>query len=125
MNINDAFPSKYLKASHIKGKQPRVTIDRVEMGDESIDHKPVLYFVGKELGLTLNVGNKDTLVEAFGEETDNWNGKQITLFVTKTQFQGKATDGIRIIPPTVEAPKPAAQAKTENPAGVMDDEIPF
>ena len=40
MNIGDAFPSKYLKASDLQGREVAVTISHVEMTEIDGDHGP-------------------------------------------------------------------------------------
>ena len=56
MDINAAFPSKYLKAAEIeRGKVgavaiSHVMIENVGFGDDPQDEKPVLYFQGKNKG---------------------------------------------------------------------------
>jgi hypothetical protein len=104
MNVNDIFPSNYLKASDLKGAQPRVTIDKVEMetigqGDNQ-QHKPVIYFVGKDKGLMANKTNMNAIAMVYGPETDDWHGAEIILFEAMVDFQGKVSPAIRIkIPP--------------------------
>ncbi len=104
MNINEAFPSKYLKATDLKGRKIKVTIDQVtteKMGD---DTKPVLYFEGKEKGMVLNRTNGMLIASYFGPETAEWKGRQITLYATKTSMQGQMVDALRVeIVPEVSA----------------------
>ena len=127
MQISSAFPSDYLKAADLQGRQVKVVIDRVEMRDVGDDHKPVLFFQGKDRGVVLNKTNSAVLEDAFGGETDHWHGQKITLYPTKVDFQGKRVDAIRLmadpVPPPVvrQAQQPAQQS--ENPAD--DSDIPF
>src|SRR5262252_5658132 len=54
MNIQQAFPSKFLKVADLAGNRPVVTIAHVtmeEIGDDSRGPRPVCYFIGKEKGL--------------------------------------------------------------------------
>lgn len=112
-NINDAFPSNYLKASDLKGTQPVVTIDRVEfepVGRQK-EMKPVIYFVGKEKGVVLNKTNSAKITGLVGSgETDDWHGCQIRLFATMVEFAGDQVEAIRVkaAPPQV-ARRQAAQ----------------
>jgi len=48
MDINAAFPSKYLKAADLQSKHVGVVIDGIQMEDLGDDSKPVLYFKGKQ-----------------------------------------------------------------------------
>lgn len=134
MNIDSAFPSKYLKASDLNGKTARVTIRAVTMEDVGRDdRKPVLYFQGKEKGLVLNRTNSQAIATLFGQETDNWAGGDLELFTVMTDYQGQAREAIRVrIAPrkpaaaTATAAAPRAAAPVLGPFDdVVGDEIPF
>ena len=116
MNITTAFPSKFLKAADLKGHTVPVVIDCVvveEVGNpDKPEQKPVLYFQGKDKGIVLNKINSTTISDAYGEETDDWSGKSLSLYPDKTPFNGKIVDCIRLRTPTSE------------PA-VADGEVPF
>lgn len=125
MNINGAFPSTYLKAADLQGRRVSVQIDGVRMEDIGGEHKPILSFVGKDKGLVLNKTNATMIAEICGsEETDEWQGQAIVLYPTKTDFQGKRVDAIRVDYPQANGakakPKPAAVAVADD-----DDPIPF
>jgi hypothetical protein len=133
MRRNDVFPSKYLKAEDIKGREVKVTINYVEMEempDGKKTEKPVVYFKGKEKGVVLNSGNWDILEDAFGD-SDDWPGKQITLYTERTRKpDGTPTDGIRVRVPPQAPPRSASAPPPPThedyvPDGAMDDEIPF
>jgi len=131
-NINDAFPSNYLKASDLQGQRPVVTIDRVEFEPvgQKRELKPVLYFVGKEKGMVLNKTNAKNISNLVGSfETDEWHGFRVMLYSANVEFQGETVESIRVkaAPPvnggvsTVVAPPPdPAPAKT-----LSADDIPF
>lgn len=118
MRMNDAFPSKFLKAADLNGVAVKVVISSVtfeDIGDDA--EKPVMRFEGKAKGLVLNITNAK-MVEAYhGEEMDNWAGKQIELYPTKTSFRGEVVDCLRI---RVEAPPPPAAAEEGD-----EGEVPF
>ena len=123
LNINDAFPSKYLKSEDIGERRVSVTLDRCEMeqmpGDK-VEVKPVLYFRGKEKGLVLNVTNSNTLSEAYGCETDEWTGKLGVLYTVDTEFAGRRMKGLRIGVPAQPKPEPAAVGEWGS-----EDDLPF
>src|SRR5262249_25400014 len=132
MKRNEVFPSKYLKAADLKRKSHIVTIERASYepfkgldGKETL--KMVLYFRGAETSLPLNVTNLDAVCDATGcSNTDDWPGKQIELYPTRTTMGGKAVDCIRIRRPS--ASRPAVAAPPPPPPsepGEMNDEIPF
>lgn len=99
MRISAAFPSDYLKAADLAGRNIRVTMSHVEMKDIGDDHKPVLYFVGKEKGIVLNKTNSNNIGAAYGDETDAWKGKDIVLYPAMVDFQGRSVEAIRVRPP--------------------------
>ena len=53
MKMSAAFPSDYLKASDLLGREAKVKISHVEMREVGRDkeHKPVLYFQGQRKGI--------------------------------------------------------------------------
>ena len=112
MNINDAFPSQYLKADDLGTSKPIVTISHVEMEEVGEGKKPVLYFQGKGRGMVLNKTNKERLVEFMGStETDDWAGKKVRLVVEKVDYAGKRVPAIRIH--ELEQEKPAPKLERE------------
>ena len=117
MNIDTSFPSKYLKAADLQGRNIAVQISGVQMedvgSDDKPERKPVVYFSGAKKGLVLNKTNALTISEVFGPETDNWLGVKVQLFATRVPFQGRMVDAIRLtVPrePPAGAAKPAAAA---------------
>jgi hypothetical protein len=130
MNIDAAFPSSWLKAADLQGKQVKVIMERIEMQDIGDDHKPVLYFQGKEKGLVLNKTNANNIKDAYGSETSDWFGKPLVIFPTKVDFSGRRVDAIRVRAPdepeTRQAPKQSKQQLSKEDADAqMDDQIPF
>lgn len=113
MDINAAFPSKYIKASDLQDREAKVVISHVDMediGGDNGDRKPVLYFVGKTKGLVLNRTNANMVSMIYGHDTDQWQGGEIILYPTMAEFRGKQTPAIRIKLPTRQvAPKPQPQ----------------
>jgi hypothetical protein len=133
MNINQAFPSKYLKASDLGDQTVNVTISdiKIEQVGQDRDTKPVAYFQGKTKGLVLNKTNSRKIASIAGSpETDDWVGVQIAIFPTETEFAGESVECIRVkaakgtrtvtaehhVPPSEPEPKAAP---------VTDDDIPF
>jgi hypothetical protein len=96
MRMSAAFPSAYLKASDLNGKKVRIKMDRVEMEDIGGDHKPVLYFVGTDKKMVVNKTNANEIIDAYGDDTDDWHGKTIELYEARVDFQGKKVMAIRV-----------------------------
>src|SRR5678816_1403114 len=100
-NINDSFPSNYLKASDLAGRAVVVTIDRVEFEPVGRDKevKAVVYFVGKTKGVVLNKTNARKITEITGSAlTEEWVGSAITIYPTETEFAGETVECIRVKP---------------------------
>lgn len=74
-----------------------VTIERVTLEEFYLSGKSekmlTLSFAGKQKRLVLNKTRAAQMVELYGDETDDWNGKVVRLFPT-TQ-SGKKTIHIR------------------------------
>lgn len=143
-NINDAFPSKYLKASDFEGDTPIVTISGIafeEVGKEK-DVRPILYYEGETKGIVLNKTNATNITKIYGSETDDWIGKKVQIGTAWVDFQGQSVEAIRIYPPKRQPGQMQPQAKTSvnapletgrqqfsdrNPPPVtdLDDDLPF
>lgn len=125
--LKDMFPSKYLKASDFDETGSVLTIERIK--EESIgagkdaDEKWVLYFEENDKGLVLNKTNTNIIAGMYGDDTDDWIGKLVTLYATETSFQGEQVECIRIKkkPPKPSARKPAPAA-AKAPANNEPDE---
>ena len=144
MRVSEAFPSEYLKASDLQGRNVRVIVDHVEMRDIGDDHKPVLFFQGKDRGLVLNKTNGNNIAIAYGDEMDEWSGKELILYEAMVDFQGRSVAAVRVRAPAIKdrrngeaITRPVADRITSGPFekeaerhGSMkdqlpDDEIPF
>lgn len=141
MNINQAFPTKYLRAEDLGGREIPVIISHVIV--EKFDDgkvKPILYFQGKQKGVALNKTNSTNISAAFGPETDHWAGKPVMLYPAWVDYQGKSVQAIRVRPaypnpqqqgqqmqapvnpaPMQQAPQQAAPATIDD----FGDSIPF
>lgn len=123
MDINTAFPGTFLKAADLQGRQIPVVMERVEMEDVGGDHKPVVYFQGKERGLVLNKTNASIISDMYGSETGQWTGKRIVLYPARVEFQGRLVDAIRVQHPgVVQAPLPPPPPPAD---ARLNDDIPF
>lgn len=122
MKIGAAFPGQYIKASDLDGRRVQVVIDRVEVEDIGGETKPILHFKGKTRGLVLNKTNAFSIAGIVGtDETDEWAGHSVVLYPSKTDFQGKRVDCIRIDPPDRAQAKPTPEPKFDS----EDDSVPF
>jgi len=124
-NINDSFPSKYLKAADLEGT-PTVTISTIrfeEVGKDK-DMRPILYFHGEEKGIVINKTNATNISKLYGYETDDWCGKQVMLGTTWVDFNGQSVEAIRIYPPKRAGASPNAPLKPSNGQQQFDDRNP-
>lgn len=132
MNIDAAFPSDYLKASDIpQGRRATVVIENVTIENigKTKDQRPVVYFQGKEKGLVLNKTNARMISAITGSgETEHWRGRQIALYSTIVEYQGKPVPALRVDYPPAQsngaAARPSAQVFHDAP-DLDTDEIPF
>ncbi len=145
MNIDSAFPSKYLKAGDLGGKTVRLRITgmSIEAVGKEKENRPVLSFNGTEKTLVLNKTNANTITTLYGRETDNWIGKDIDLYAAQVEFQGQVGPALRVrgvaqarpaqnkaaltaaVIEHLDAPPPASEADYGTLSGELDDEIPF
>jgi len=119
VNVNEAFPSNWVSAHDLKGKDVTLIICKSNVQDlgkpGEQDRKLCIWFNGTEKGMALNVINRNTIIDLYGPETDNWHGESITLYPTQTEWKSKMVDCIRI---RTETP-----AKTESLGSVEADAI--
>jgi len=123
MKTSELYPSSYLKATDLQGRQLLVTIDKLlveDLGDES---KPVLYFRGKQKGLVLNRTNAGAIESLYGDDTDRWAGQSIVLYSTKVTYQGSLVPAIRIMPPLQPLQQPL-QPPVQPPQPASPEELP-
>jgi hypothetical protein len=127
---SEAFPSRFFKAADIPREGLVLQIAKVEREKVGPDqeNKWVVYFKGQEKQLVLNGTNWDLTAAALREDdSDNWIGKKIELYATKTQFGSKLVDCIRVRrhrSGPVAAPVPPPQSPPGNGSD-LDDQVPF
>jgi hypothetical protein len=147
MRIGDAFPSRYLKADDIPMDEDGnsttlvltikdVKVETLGQGPDA-QQKPVLYFQQTDKGLVCNKTNAKTLTELFRtDDTDDWIGKKVGLFVAEVQFKDEMVSSIRIKKKTPTGPPsklPAGPGRPDEveyvpqpaPADPNDPDIPF
>lgn len=100
MKLSQMFPSKWLSSDDIVGYTPTVTIRAITVervgAPPKDEEKYVMWFEGKQKGLILNKTNGLAVGSMYGDETDNWMGKRIQLYVTQVRAFGAIHDAIRI-----------------------------
>ena len=97
VRMSEAYPSKYIKATDLKGKPLELIMSGVEMEDLGQDDlKPVLYFEGRKKGLVLNKTNSNCLVKTYGDLCDDWVDKPVVIYPTEVDFRGESVAAIRV-----------------------------
>ena len=122
MNLNDAYPSRFLSAEDLNGQDVTVTIANVTqetLGQgKDAQQKLVASFVGKKKAMVLNKTNAKTIAKLYGDETDGWTGKRITIGAREVEFQGDMILALRV---SLKAPAaPAANAAKVAPKAVVE-----
>lgn len=117
MRRDQLFPSKYLKAPDLRGRDVTVTIESVEQAKIQGDAINVVHFENKDKGLIMNVTIYNQISKAAGsEDTDEWAGTKITLYPTTTEYKGEEVDCVR-----VRASQAARQAQRPIEPSTRDD----
>ncbi|MCC6458801.1 MAG: hypothetical protein IT328_27905 [Caldilineaceae bacterium] len=125
--MSDIFPSKYVKAADLEGRTVTLTIKTLTV-EEMLNHasekerKPVLYFERATKGLVLNRTNAMTIAALYGDESDTWPGKRISIYPTRVKAFGQMQDCIRIREEIPAQPKPQAQAVPVEEQSIDDAE---
>ena len=127
MNINQISEGKYLKKDDV---EPPITVTITNVTHENLaregevpEMKYVLNF--KEAKpLVMNMTNGQLIAHVLkSEETDNWIGKQITLYNDPSvSFGGKLTGGVRVL---VTPTQPQQAAGFEDMHEDVTKDIPF
>lgn len=123
------FPSLYLGAPDLKGKDVTLTIRRVVVQDlkteKGTERKPMLFFnetkdaaeaageLDKEKRMVLNKTNAKTIASLYGNDADAWAGKRVTLFPSMVAVGGESKDCLRIRPVQPPPVRAAAPEKVE------------
>ena len=125
MKASEMIESKYLKQSDIDG-EVIATIQKIGRGNVAQEDQPeelkwMVKFAEFKKPMVLNSTNIQLLEKICGEDTDDWPGKEVILYVDpNVSFGGKLTGGIR-----VKSAKPAAAPKRAGTVQEMEDDIPF
>lgn len=131
MKFSEAFAveSKYVKSDDLKGRRVPVVIESyrhevIGNGDDA-KRKMILYFQGKTKGMVCNATNGAKIADMYGEDMDEWIGREIVLVVERVPFAGKMVPGIRVHAPPRRAPAQngGAQHVLEDKGGYKTSEI--
>jgi len=134
MKVDELYPSRFLKASDLQGKQVLAVIEGVSVEEfDDGETKPALQLQGKK-PLILNRTNAGLIAAFLGDDVDHWRGHRLVLYPAKVDFRGRLVEAIRVreprgpaqAPPVSQAtpaprPAPAVQNPPPGPPGSEDD----
>jgi hypothetical protein len=129
MKLGDAYPSKYLTAEDLDGKDVTLTIDSIELEEigQGADKskKLVIGFRGKKKQFVVNKTNANTIAKVLGsDDTDDWIDQRITIGPREVEFQGNMVWSIRVSlkkPASQQAKEAAAPAQQHEPDELEQD----
>jgi hypothetical protein len=129
-----AYVPKFIKPDQVRDGSIRTRVVNVFEGERY--GRPVLELeTGSQF--TLNDGNTNTLIKAWGYNSEDWVGLELELFLGTYQDwhddppSEKETVKVRAVSPAKTAQNGGAPSKAITPGGpapprgAMDDEIPF
>ena len=150
-SISQTYKSKdVLKVEDLQGREYPLTISATRLREFDDGNKVELAFSETEKTFVCNITNANTIADLHGDDTDHWVGRQITVFPTDTDFNGRRVPCIRIRPRVQQlqqqtqmanapiqqpaqqqvansdhpfAPQQPAQNQTVDP--VLNDRVPF
>lgn len=123
MKVSQMIESKYLKKDDFEQDQV-CTIKGIKQENVGRDDQPemrwTLYFNEYAKAMVLNITTIRVLEAAFGDESDDWKGKKVMVYVDpNVSFQGRVVGGLRLRPPKKQTVKAAV------PDQEFDGSIPF
>lgn len=129
MRVADMFPSKYISPADLNGRAFTLTIRRMtnesmRQQDGTNAKKYVLWFGEANKGLVLNRTNAYIIAGMYGDDTDNWIGKRITIYATQARVYGELKDTLRVreqIPAEKAQPGGAVQHEPDRPIDDTED----
>lgn len=118
-SIKELFPSRWLGASDLQGQEytlviRRVTIEELKQGSKTdATAKPVVWFADVPKGMVLNKTNAVVIARLYGDDTDTWAGKPVTLYPARERAFGQDWDVIRVRPSRPAMPASAPRTEHE------------
>ena len=107
MNVDDIFPSKYLKAADLKGQDLMVTIQSTDIAQFDDGRKIEVTLVGQSKMFICNKTNARAIATAYSSDTNAWHGREVILFPMMVDTPNGPKEAIRVrIPTTTQQPLP-------------------
>lgn len=127
MKVSSMIESKYLKQSDVDD-DVTVTVRglkrvNVARDDEDPDYKWVCKFAEFDKPMVLNSTNIKRMAKALGDDTDDWIGNSVVLYVDPDiEFGGNVVGGLRI---KAVKSKAAPANKRHAASGIDESDVPF
>lgn len=101
MDYRSMFASKYLQSADLTGRDYTLTIKAVEKGEIDEKTMPIVTLAETKKKWGVNRTNAEALKLLWGEDTDNWLGKSVTLYSETiddpfAKVKGAKTTAIRV-----------------------------
>lgn len=114
------YPNDYVGAHHLGTKDATRTIKSIGLealrtNGGKTERKPVIVFADSDKKFVVCKTNARAIAELYGNDTDAWKGKKITLYATTTKFGPATVDCIRIRPKKGTGEVPPEPPVDENP----------
>ena len=135
-HVDLAYPTKYVKAADLRGKDVTVRIvclekDVLVMSGGKREEKNVLTMAaltGKALGkqLVLNKTNAKLIAAQHGPTVESWEGKEITLYPTTTKCGREMVECVRVRGRVTRGADSVPDAMAEDPLPIPNSpSFPF
>ncbi len=108
LNLDEVFKGMFLKGSDLNGMEKEITFTgeaRVLEFEENGQTKKKLgvKLVGEEQEMVMNVTNRKLVQNAYGGDTDKWQGKIAILYPEAMNVNGRIQDVIKLRIPLAKA----------------------
>ena len=133
MHVDTMFPSRFLKAGDLAGRDVTLCIaslsfDEFDRDDGTKETRPVLWFTKTDKGFVLNKTNAKMIASLHGSDTDDWVGKHIALGTESVAFRGNVAPALRVrghVPTGNGQAQEHAPEPDRVPVGSDDDDLSF
>jgi hypothetical protein len=97
MKVSDVFSGSSLKAADLGDAEVAAVEVREYTDDGKTSKKLYLTFQNKTKGLVVNKTNASRISKLYGDDTDNWIGKEVVLYVDhEVQYGSDMVSGLRV-----------------------------
>jgi hypothetical protein len=112
MKVSQVFQSKHLSAADVEDGDLEVVIASVGIEQFDDGNKLLVKFQNMDKGLVANKTNSNRIALLYGDDTDEWVGREIVLYQDMVDMQGKTTKAIRVRGPAKKRMEPQRMSAT-------------